>query len=130
MKTEPIKKSLPFFSIFILLEGAAGSIVFTWIGGRNNSSVLLRLLFMGWVVSPYLALLAIHFYSRIRLAISDANYLRMISFITLFSLLAYSGILSPEGMKPAFVFLVVPFISWLIIVLASLFSQRRKKTDN
>ena len=126
MKTEPIKKSLPFFSILILLAGVAGSIVFTWMAGQNNPSGLLRLLFLGWVVSPYLALVAIHYYSRLRLAISDAFYFRMICFVTLFSLLAYSGIFSPKGMKPAFVFMVVPFISWLIIFLVSLFSKRKK----
>ena len=126
MKTEPTKKSLPFISILILLAGVAGSIIFTWIAGQNNSSVLLRVLFMGWVVTPYLALVVIHYNSRLRLAISNASYFRMISFITLFALIAYSGIFNPKVMKPAFVFMVVPFISLLIIVLVSLLSKIQK----
>ena len=126
MKTEPLRKSLPFISILILLAGAAGSIVFTLNAGRNNSSVLLQLLFLGWVISPYLALLAFHFYSRLWQSISDAFYLRMTGFITLFNTVVYSGIFSPKGMKPAFVFLVVPLISWMTIAVVSLFSQRKK----
>ena len=126
MKTKPNRKSLPLISILILLAGAVGSIVFTLNAGRNNSSVLLPILFIGWVISPYLALLAIHFYSRLRQSFSDAFYLRMTGFITLFTTVAYSGIFSPKGMKPAFVFLVVPLISWMIIVLMSLLSMRKK----
>jgi len=126
MKTEPGYKILSVISLMVLLAGAAGSIAFTLNAGRHNSSVLLPLLFTGWVASPYLALLVIRFYSRLRLAISDASYLSLTLFITLIALLAYSGVFSPSGMKPAFVFLVVPALSWLLIVIVSLLLRRRK----
>ena len=128
MKTESGYKTLSVISLMVLLAGAAGSIVFTLNAGRHNSSVLLPLLFTGWVVSPYMALLVIRFYSRLRLAISDATYLSITLFITLVSLSAYSGVFSLPGMKHAFVFLAVPAFSWFIIIISLLL--RRRKLNN
>lgn len=45
-------------------------------------------------------------------------------FISVVSLIFYSGILSLEGTKPAFMFLVVPFMSWVIMVIALVISRR------
>jgi hypothetical protein len=40
--------------------------------------------------------------------------------ISIGSLISYGGILIPAGTKPAFIFLVVPLISWLLIAMITL----------
>jgi uncharacterized membrane protein len=56
-------------------------------------------------------------------------------FLTLGSLVSYSGVLSPPGTKPAFVFLVVPLISWLLMAIvipitASLSRRLSRRSDS
>jgi hypothetical protein len=45
------------------------------------------------------------------------------------SVVGYSGVLSPAGMKPAFIFLVIPLISWVLImiIITVTISRARKK---
>ena len=129
MRNKPDNKSLRNFSLIALFVGAGGSIIFTLFTGRNNPSVLLPILFSGWVVSPYIVLLLIHFNSLIHLKISNVSLFNMTLFITFINLIGYSGVLSPKGMKPAFVFLVIPFVSWLIIGIISLILKMKKPTD-
>jgi hypothetical protein len=40
------------------------------------------------------------------------------------SVVAYSGILTPSGTKGAFIFLVAPFISWIVIAILILIGGR------
>ena len=97
--------------------------------GRNNDSVFLMTLFAVWVFSPF-AVLAV----ATRISMRWSN-LRRVTLYTLLlvvavgSLIGYSGALSPAGTKPAFVFLVIPLISWLlmaiVIPVAALLSRRR-----
>jgi hypothetical protein len=51
--------------------------------------------------------------------------------ISLASLVIYTGLLSPSGVKPASVFLVLPLLSWLllfaVIRIASLAGRRAAK---
>jgi hypothetical protein len=103
-------------SVLLVLLGAALSAILTIIKGHKNTSIILPALFLIWVLSPFIMLL-----------IANANYNRyagngrvlqylLMFFIPIFSVIAYSGIVSPVGAKPAAVFLFVPFISWLLII--------------
>ena len=101
----------------MVLAGAVGSLGFTLYTGRNNKSVLLIVLFFIWVLSPFIGLLVANVVTKrwsdlLRLTL----YILMI-FLTIGSLVAYSGVLNPTGAKPAGVFLIVPLISWLVIVI-------------
>ena len=107
---------LKIFVLIVVLIGAVGSLVLMFHAGRNQRSILLIVLFTGWVLSPYIALLVAYVISK-HWSVSSrmALYLLML-FITLGSLICYSGALSISGTKTAFKFLIVPLISWLLMV--------------
>jgi len=104
-------------SVAVLLAGAVCSLDLTLNAGRNNSSILLLVLFGAWVLSPFTALLLANVISKRWLVLTRATLYCLTLFLTLGSLLGYSGVLRLSGTKPAFVFLVVPFISWLLIII-------------
>jgi len=142
MPMEPIKsprvnpkntdsKTVHFFhkvAVLIVLAGAGGSIGFTLLNGRHSGSVALILLFAGWVVSPFIALLLINVITwRWQLFNRLTLYSLMVA-LTAGSMVIYSGVWSPPGAKPAFVFLVVPLLSWSLmgaILLAARLSPSR-----
>ena len=117
-----VKKNLPLSvlritALTILFAGAVASLGFMFQTGRNNKSVLLILLFMFWVLSPFIALLVASIISKQWSVFSRVILYILMIILTLGSLSGYSGILNPAGTKPAFIFLVTPFISWLFLVL-------------
>ena len=104
-------------ALIVVFAGAIGSLYLMFNAGRHQRSILLIVLFTVWVLSPFIALLvsdllAKHWpvYTRVRL------YFLML-FITFGSLVCYSGALNVSGTKPAFKFLIVPLVSWLLIAL-------------
>ena len=103
-------------SVVFLLAGAVGSLALTLLAGQQNNSFILVGLFVCWVLSPYFALLVatIVYKNKPALTQSTINYLML--FLSIVSLVCYSGVLSFPGMKPAFIFLIVPLISWLLLV--------------
>jgi FlaA1/EpsC-like NDP-sugar epimerase len=112
----------------ILSGGAFGSLAFTLQAERNNHSMILLLLFAAWVLSPFVALIFSgvidqkwRFQSRVILYV----LMMAISFV---SLLFYGGWFSFKGVKPAFVFLFIPSISWVIILLVYAYFRPAKIT--
>ena len=97
--------------------GSLGRILYT---GRHNNSVLLMLLFAGRVLLPFLGLLLANRSSRRWQPPRPRNLFILMLVISTGSLISYSGILIPAGTKPAFIFLVVPLISWLLIAIITL----------
>jgi len=111
-----------------VLAGALGSLGFVLYTGRNNDSIPLEVLFIFWVISPFAALL-IDFKISSRWSVLKRTTLYFLMLvISIGSLVAYSGALSPPGTKAAFVYLVVPLISWVLILIVipivSLFTRR------
>lgn len=97
--------------------GALCSLALVLYKGRHNDSVLLDLLFSAWVLLPFITLLA-----AARMAWDWADFARfalylVMIFISIGSLIGYSGALNSSRTKPAFVFIVIPLISWLLIVI-------------
>ena len=118
---------LRIIALIILVVGAAGSLVFMFNAGRNQSSVLLIVLFTAWVLSPFMALFTSDiFFKRWSIFTRKALYLLMI-FITLGSLISYSGVLDTPKTKTAFKFLIVPLISWLLILILLIVVSRSKR---
>jgi len=101
----------------VLLAGAIASLCMTLQAGRTNDSFLLIFLFAVWVLSPFVALLVLLMVSRNWKALRRRMLYYLILFIALGSMLGYSGLLGPIGTKHAFVFEVIPLISWLLIVI-------------
>ena len=115
-------------AVVVVLAGAGISLGLMLHAGRNNKSVLLILLFVVWVLSPFIALLVANVVSKRWSVLTRVTLYSLMLILTLGSLVSYSGTLSPPGTKPAFVFLVVPLISWLllaiVIPIASSLSRR------
>lgn len=102
----------------MMVTAAAGSLGLLLNAGRKNNSLLLLVLFVTWVLSPYIALLFATVFSKRWPAAKRMTLYILMLVLSLGSLIGYSGALSPSGTKPAFVFLVVPLISWLVIGIA------------
>jgi hypothetical protein len=86
------------------------------------------LLFGIWVFSPFMGLAVAYIFSN-RWPACTRNILYLLSMVlTIFSLIIYAGKWTPVGVKPAFVFLVLPLLSWLslavVIPLTVLRSQK------
>lgn len=97
--------------------------------GRHNPSVILILLFVGWVLSPFVALVVANVLSNRWPVLTRVTVYILMIMLTLGSLLCYTEVISISGTKPAFKFLVVPFISWLLIAIvipiAKSFSRKK-----
>jgi len=94
---------------------------------RGQHSLLLLLLFTGWVLAPFCVLMWTYVASR-NWALSGRALHGVIYFVTLGSLTIYGtlavGILRA---KNGFIFLVVPAGAWVIIAIAlALFTQRAR----
>ena len=114
-------------ALTILLVGAIGSLYFMFKAGSNQISIILLILLSGWVLSPFVGLtIADRFSKRFTDKIYSRVYWTMIA-LAVASLIAYSGALIPPGTKPAFIFLVVPFVSWLFILIIFLITKRHSR---
>jgi hypothetical protein len=131
MKEEVKNKSNKFLrtaALIALFLGALGSLGLTLYTGRHNNSIVLPILFAGWVLSPFVALLVVNAILRHSSIPTRVTLYILMLVITVGSLVAYSGVLTPPDAKPAGIFLVVPFISWIlmaiVIPIASFLSRR------
>jgi hypothetical protein len=114
-------------SLVAVLIGIVGSLSLVLYKGRNNESVLLIGLFVAWVLSPFIALLFANKFSNRWTDFTRKTLYVLMLFITIVSLLSYTGVLSPVGTKTAFVFLVVPLISWLLIAILLFIARSQPK---
>lgn len=117
-------------ALVVLVAGAGVSLGLMLHTGRNNKSVLLLLLFAIWVLSPFIALLAANIVSRRWPVLARVTLYILTTILTLGSLVIYSGVLSPPGTKPAFVFLVVPLVSWIFIAIVIPIAARKLSRRN
>jgi len=116
-------------ALIAVVAGAVTSLGITLYKGRNNPSALLMILFAGWVLSPFLALLVANVLSQRWSVPTRVTLYILMLIITLGSLLGYGGAFSSPETKNAFVFLVAPLISWILIVtvipIATSLARRR-----
>jgi len=112
-----------------VLAGAGGSVgLMLLVGHRNNSRILL-VLFAIWVLSPFMALLLANVTSKRWSVHTRSTLYSVMLVLTLGSLAVYGYVaLGPPTAKPAFVFLVVPMASWLLI--AAFISVRLSRKGN
>ena len=102
-----------------VVAAAAGSVgLMLWVGRHNPSSVLL-LLFALWVVSPFMGLQLAGMFSKGWSVRTQATLHSVTLALALGSLAIYWYVASkPATPTPAFVFLVVPLASWLLMATA------------
>ena len=106
---------------FIIAIGAFGSVVLVLLAGRNSKQYLLQLLFAIWVFSPFGILWIIKKFSKRWSAFTQSIFYGVIFFITVSSLVLYMiVVINPPSSNLAFPFLIIPFVSWLFILLVLL----------
>jgi hypothetical protein len=97
--------------------GAAGSVgLMLWVGHRNPSRVLLAL-FVIWDVSPFVALVLADIVSKRWSVLTRATLYCVMLVIALSSLALYGDVVWRPRPQPAFLFLVVPLGSWLLMTI-------------
>jgi hypothetical protein len=100
-----------------LVAGAAGSVTLMLYTGRHNPSILLLTLFFGWVVAPFLVLFLRDRVSKRWPSLAHKSFDILALVLSLASLVTYTGVFNSPTTKPAFIFLVVPLISWVLVVV-------------
>ena len=110
-----------------LLIGAIGSLYFMFKAGSNQKSIILIGLFTVWVLSPFVGLFVANKVTSIWTAITRQLLFWLMLSLTIVSLIAYSGLMTIPDSKPAFVFLALPFISWLVILTIFLIARQHKQ---
>ena len=101
-----------------VLAGAVGSVGLMLYAGRRNNSRLLLVLFALWVLSPFVALVLGNMVSNRWPARIRATLYGLMLVLTVGSLAFYGAVaLGPPRAKAAFVFVVVPPVSWLLIAI-------------
>jgi hypothetical protein len=111
-----------------MVAGAGGSVgLMLWVGHRNPSRLLLAL-FLIWDLSPFVALLVADIVSKRWSIITRTTLHIVMLIIALSSLALYGDVVWRPRPQPAFLFLVVPLGSWLlmtiVVPIAALISGR------
>lgn len=116
-------------ALIALVLGALGSLCFVINAGRNNISILLPALFVIWVLSPFIAFLIANFISKRWSFLTRKTIYWLMLIVTVGSLIFYSAFNAP-GTKRTFIFLIVPLMSWLLIIISILVSRRLSRKTN
>ena len=110
------------------MAGAGGSVgLMLWVGHRNPSRVLL-VLFAIWDLSPFIALVLADTAAKHWSVLTRATLQCVMLILTLGSLALYADVVWRPRPQPAFMFLVVPLGSWVLMTIsvsiAALISRR------
>ena len=127
MKRHVTLSFLRIIALIILLSGAVAALIFMFIAGRNQRSILLIVLFTGWVLSPFMTLFVAEMILTRWLTLTRKRLYFLSIFMTFGSLISYSGALGSANTKTAFKFLVVPLISWLLILIFLVVALRSRR---
>ena len=104
-------------ALIAVLAGAAGSVGLLLRAGHRSPRLLL-VLFAIWVLSPFMALVLADAVSKRWSALTRATLYGVALVLPLGSLAIYGhDALSPPKAQAAFVFVVVPLASWLLIAI-------------
>ncbi len=116
-------------ALIVALIGAVGSLGLIFNAGRNQKSFILMALFVIWDVSPFAGLFFADMFSKNWSPLTRVSLYCLMIVVTTVCLVAYSGVLNPPETKNAFMFLVVPGASWLLMVtvipIVALISRKR-----
>jgi hypothetical protein len=122
-------RRLRIATLIAVVVGAAGSVAFTLYVGRHSPPFLL-VLFAGWVLLPFLALLVAGFASERWSALTRVALYCIALFITLSSLSVYGGFaIAAKPKTPVFVVTSPASLLLIVIVLAvAVWRSRRRAT--
>jgi hypothetical protein len=106
-------------ALIAAVVGAVGSVgLMVWVGHRNPSRLLLAL-FVIWDVAPFIALAGANKVSNRWSILTQATLFSVTLVISAASLAIYANVaFGPPRPTPAFMFLVVPPASWVMLTIA------------
>ena len=121
-------------ALIAVVAGAVGSVGLMLYAGRHAPWFLV-VLFAIWVLSPFITLAAADVVSKRWSVLTRATLHSMMLVVALGSLAAYGAdALRPPKAQAAFVFVVVPPASWLLmttgVAVAALISGRRSRYEH
>lgn len=119
--------------LITLVIGAVGSLGL-WFHASRHPPMVIVVLFVVWVLSPFVLLVLGHVMSKRWSALTRATLYRLMMIVTLGSLAIYGyDAWRPRKAQAAFWYVLVPPMSWLlvaiVIVTAALISGRRARRD-
>lgn len=105
-------------ALIAVVAGAVGSLVLMLRAGQRTPWLLL-ILFIIWVLSPFVALLCANMFSKRWSFVTRATLYCVTIVTTLGSFAIYDElvVLRPAGSANAFLFVIVPPASWVVIVI-------------
>ena len=129
MQKDLVLRTFRTIALVFLIVGAFLSVKIVLYTGRKNTSFILPILFMLWVLSPFLLLFIANLFSKYWKEISTKMLYSLMILLSIGSVFCYSGGLQlPSNSKPAFIFLIVPFISWCLIGIGSLLMRKFERS--
>ncbi|MGH2646788.1 MAG: hypothetical protein ACRDE8_04440 [Ginsengibacter sp.] len=117
-------------ALIVALAGAAGSLYFMFSASRKQNSIILLGLFTVWVLSPFVGLFISNKISNRWTVTAHRLFYWLIIILTIGSLVAYSGAFNTPETKNAFIFLIVPLISWILLIVTVLTARRLSRKIN
>jgi hypothetical protein len=104
-------------ALLVMLVGALVSLGIMFYISRRQSSWMLIVLFTGWVLGPYVALMIADRKSGPWTPTARLALYAVMLVSTLGSVAIYVAVVLTGPFKPAFYFLVVPVASWLLAAI-------------
>jgi hypothetical protein len=104
-------------ALVIGVVGAVGSLYFMFSASRHQNSTILIALLTAWILSPFVGFFIAYKFSNHWTGTARSSLYWLMIILTFVSLVVYSGAFNSPGTKNAFVFLVVPLISWLLMAI-------------
>ena len=119
-------------ALIATMLGAVGSVALMFRVGHRNPSILLMVLFTGWVLAPFVGLMVAERRSKRWSAVIGTTLHGVMLVVALTSVAIYGNIaFGPPRAQPAFWFLVVPAASWLpvgiVVMIAPMVSRRQPR---
>ncbi len=118
-------------ALIAVLAGAVGSAGLLLRAGQRTSRLLLVIMVL-WVLAPFMALVLAEVISKRWAVVVRKTLYGVMLVLTLGSLVVYvDDALRPRKAQAAFVFVVVPLVSWIVMAiavpLAAILSRRRSR---
>jgi hypothetical protein len=109
-------RSLRVAAFTAVVVGAVGSLAFLFLDGNGRRQIVLMILFVGWVLLPYVGLAVADRFARNWPSAARATLYVVALIVTACSLAVYSGLIPPPAdARPAFLWLMVPLGSMVLI---------------
>jgi hypothetical protein len=113
-------------ALTVLAIGAIGAASIVLRVGRRNPSHALIALFVLWVLSPFAGLLVADLGWTRFVTLTRATLDRLMVVVAVVSLVAYARVLAAPPAKPAAPFLIVPFLTWMLLLGIAFVAHRRR----